>query len=85
MKTDSQCRHCRHLIEPGPSHGITCAAFPAPYPDSIPDEIYENRHDHREPYPGDGGIRWEPASEAEADFWLKATRTEGRGGGPSGT
>jgi hypothetical protein len=35
--------------------GQICAAFPS----GIPDEIWWNHADHREPYPGDGGIMWE--------------------------
>jgi len=45
---------CRHLTwdkgEP-----VTCRAFPA----GIPEEIFLNGFDHRKPYPGDHGIRFE--------------------------
>jgi len=34
----------------------TCRA----YPNDIPNEIYQGRHDHRKPFPGDGGIMFEP-------------------------
>lgn len=48
----SQCVWCRHR-EPG---GRRCRAFP----DGIPPAIAVNRHDHREPYDGDRGVRFEP-------------------------
>lgn len=41
--------------------GPTCAAFPT----GIPDEIYQNFYDHREPYVGDGGIRWTMKEDRE--------------------
>ena len=31
-----------------------------PFPDGIPDEVFENRWDHRQPIPGDGGLLFEP-------------------------
>lgn len=34
--------------------GPTCAAFP----DGIPGEVYGNALDHRQPIPGDHGVRW---------------------------
>ncbi len=52
-----QCVRCRHLH----AQGITCAAFPGPdIPDVIPEPIRHDEFDHRQPYPGDHGIRWEP-------------------------
>ncbi len=48
-----QCLACIHLSEGGP---LTCAA----YPKGIPTAILDGRHDHREPWPGDKGIRFQP-------------------------
>jgi len=48
------CLSCRHY------HGFQkCDA----YPERIPDKILAWKHDHREPYPGDHGIRYEPIKE----------------------
>lgn len=52
--TLSQCVSCKHKHGTGP----TCAAFL----DGIPEAILLGEHDHRESYPGDGGIRYEPKS-----------------------
>jgi hypothetical protein len=43
-------------VAQGPLDGSTayCAAFP----DRIPREIFPGQHDHREPHPGDNGIRF---------------------------
>jgi len=45
-----QCPTCKHYIGLG-----RCAAF-----ERIPSKIVAGKHDHREPYPGDNGIRFEP-------------------------
>ena len=51
----SQCVLCRRRT------GVaTCAAFPG----GIPGSIRVNAHDHRRPWPDDGGIRFEPADDA---------------------
>jgi len=53
------CLQCRHLGKSGP---MSCAAFP----NGIPNPILLMDHDHREPYPGDHGIRYEPRDAAAA-------------------
>jgi hypothetical protein len=50
--TFSQCIFCAHKSD----EGAFCAAFP----DGIPKVILTNGFDHRRPYPGDNGIRYEP-------------------------
>lgn len=57
----SCCVLCRHL-RVGPSGRWACAAFP----DAIPADLLDGRADHRRPYPGDGGIRFEPAADGPA-------------------
>lgn len=67
------CESCVRL-GPGPDGiGFACAAFP----DGIPAAIYIEGFDHRHPYPGDGGVRFEldqgsavqfTAYEANADL-----------------
>ena len=50
----TQCMSCRHYHQEASMD--SCDAFP----DGIPSEILDKTLDHRKPYPGDQGIRWEP-------------------------
>ncbi len=63
MQSD-QCLECRHYQ--GVQDRVT---FPVhvceAYPDGIPDAIITGMHDHREPFAGDKGIRFEPVSEKQ--------------------
>jgi hypothetical protein len=52
--TEKLCDLCKHR-HPA-THPPTCAA----YPDRIPLKILLMEVDHRQPYPGDHGIRFEP-------------------------
>jgi hypothetical protein len=53
MTVVPQCFRCRHFRP-----GYVCAAFPDG--NGIPNPILQNEHDHRRPYPGDNGVRFEP-------------------------
>jgi hypothetical protein len=49
----SQCVSCRHKHD----GGAWCDAYPKP--SVIPEAILRNTADHRQPYEGDHGIRYE--------------------------
>ena len=49
-----QCLKCRHYYE-GEDEYSECPGFP----DGIPEDILSGEFDHREPYPGDRGYRFE--------------------------
>jgi len=53
-----QCARCRHWSNEPPADyiGSKCKAFPR----RIPREILEGKFDHSLPFPGDGGVRFEP-------------------------
>jgi antitoxin component HigA of HigAB toxin-antitoxin module len=53
---ESQCSRCKHHIVSKPGELPNCKAFPT----QIPLSLLRNQHDHRKPYPGDHGIRFEP-------------------------
>ena len=46
-----KCNRCAHVK----ARGQSCLA----YPKGIPQAILTGQHDHRKPYRGDGGVRFE--------------------------
>jgi hypothetical protein len=50
---DMQCMECEHALD-----GRSCKAF-----NWIPDDILLGIHDHRNPYPGDNGVRFKQKVE----------------------
>lgn len=62
----SSCSHCANKHPDMP----TCRAFP----EGIPMPLLDGERDHRAPYPGDFGIRYQPNPEAIAELqavgWL---------------
>lgn len=52
------CLTCVHFHQDN-EMALTCDAFP----DGIPQPIVRSEHDHREPYPGDNGIQYEPKED----------------------
>lgn len=59
--TMPQCAFCQYLHR-NDKTANTCTAFP----DGIPVEIFINEADHRNPYPGDHGVRFDPVDDDAA-------------------
>lgn len=53
------CYNCKRKNPPTPELAFSCDAFP----DGIPSAIINNVADHREPFPGDKGLQYEPISK----------------------
>ncbi len=59
----TQCSYCRHVTVDD-RHRASCPAFGG----EIPEAILMNEVDHRDPYPGDHGIRFEPREGLDDEF-----------------
>lgn len=49
------CVYCKHFEKNENAESLTCKAFPG----GIPIAILHSRHDHRQPYEGDGGVTFD--------------------------
>jgi len=58
------CLVCLRFNRESWADGFTCAAFP----EGIPADIFGEYADHRLPYAGDHGIRFEAKDAAGADY-----------------
>jgi hypothetical protein len=56
----SQCGRCKHLDVSAMKKAGGCLQRCKAFPDGIPDEISVRGFDHRNPFPGDQGIQFEP-------------------------
>lgn len=58
------CMNCKHLRHRR-GKGSYCKAFP----EGIPDEIFVGAYDHRKPFPGDRGVRFEEVRNPQYNIW----------------
>jgi hypothetical protein len=73
-----QCAFCRHfrgsevVDDPAMPKGWRVLDQCPAFPDGIPPEVLDGRHNHRLPHPGDGGTRFEAADD-EAERMHRAS------------
>jgi hypothetical protein len=67
MIAEPKCsqRKCKHFIGIKQDNGNESTERPVckAFPDGIPDDIAYGDNPHTTPYPGDGGVRFEPDNE----------------------
>jgi len=61
----SQCGACARFRSPFSMEPFRDGPFCAAFPDGIPDQIYRNEVDHRQPVTSDHGLRWISRDGAE--------------------
>lgn len=62
-----QCASCKHYRGLKPVGEWDTQQVCDAFPDGIPEELLVGDVDHRKPYPGDNGIRFEPEEETDKD------------------
>jgi len=58
------CLSCKNLHKNQPEFGLTCKAFPK----GIPQKIVDSEADHRKPFRGDNGIRFESVDKEAKEY-----------------
>lgn len=64
------CNGCTRFRRRDGGYGFRCDAFP----DGIPEAILTSDRDHRKPYRGDGGLRFDPVDDAAVTFAAETIR-----------
>jgi hypothetical protein len=72
------CLECTRFHDAN-EDALTCDAFPA----GIPDAIIMSRADHRQPFPGDQGLRFDPVDPDHVGDRTWNPLLLGRRGGPA--